>query len=161
MSSIEKRSRGGKITWRAHYRDPARNQRNKSFARKIDAERFLTSVENSKLIGSYIDPTVGRLTVGELAGWWLDGQAHLTPSTRDRYAGILRRHVQPRWGATRLSDVSHSAIQAWISELSAAAAPATVRKTHNVLSLVLALGVRDGRLAQSCIWDQPAAPRGK
>ncbi len=34
MSSVEKRLRDGKISWQAHYRDPAGRQRNKSFPRK-------------------------------------------------------------------------------------------------------------------------------
>jgi hypothetical protein len=41
MASIEKRSRDGRTTWRAHYRTPAGAQRNKAFRRKTDAERFL------------------------------------------------------------------------------------------------------------------------
>lgn len=41
MASIEKRERAGKPVWRAHYRTPAGRQCNKSFARKVDAERFL------------------------------------------------------------------------------------------------------------------------
>lgn len=35
--------------WRAHYRTPDGRQRNKTFARKVDADRFLTTVESSKL----------------------------------------------------------------------------------------------------------------
>ena len=54
MASIERRDRDGKVIWRAHYRAPDGKQRNRSFARKVDAERFLTTVENSKLVGSYI-----------------------------------------------------------------------------------------------------------
>jgi integrase len=32
----------------------------KSFARKIDAERFLVSVEDAKLRGAYVDPAAGE-----------------------------------------------------------------------------------------------------
>jgi hypothetical protein len=34
------------------YRDPAGAQRTKTFGRKVDAERFLTTVESAKLTGS-------------------------------------------------------------------------------------------------------------
>jgi integrase len=149
MASIEKRDRGGRVTWRAHYRDPSGRQRNKSFPRKIDAERFLTGVESSKLVGSFIDPQLGRVTVGEWSQRWLAGQAHLKPTTRERYAGILREHITPRWSAVRLADVSHADVQAWLTELSARRQAATVRKVHRVLSRVLALAVRDGRLARN------------
>ena len=168
MASIEKRAREGKLRWYARYRDPMGQQRTKTFDRKGDAERFLTSIESSKLAGSYIDPALSRLTVGEWSERWLASQAHLKPSTRERYAGILREHVKPRWEKVRLADVSHADVQTWVAELRTKPRPgkprigpdgkeiplpplsaATVRKVHRVLSLVLALGVKDGRLVRN------------
>ena len=66
MPSIEKRVRNGQKIWRAHYRTPAGAQRNKSFARKIDAERFLATVESAKLTGTYVDPQLAKVTVGDV-----------------------------------------------------------------------------------------------
>ena len=149
MSSIEKRTRNGKLSWRAHYRDPAGRQRNRTFGRKVDAERFLTTVESSKLVVSYIDPALARLTVGEWASRWLEGQTHLKPSTREGYAGILRAHVLPRWGKVKLADVTHSDVQAWVSTLGVSRSPATVRRVHRVLALLLAMAVKDGRLVRN------------
>jgi integrase len=87
--------------------------------------------------------------VGVWAWRWLDGQTHLKPSTRERYAGILRAHVEPRWGSTRLADVSHSAVQAWSSDIASQRSAATTRKVHRVLSLVLAAAVKDDRLVRN------------
>jgi hypothetical protein len=98
VASIEKRIRDGKIIWRAHYRAPDGRQRNKSFPRKVDAERFLTTLEHSKLIGAYVDPALGRVTVGDWSNRWLAGQAHLKSSTHERHAGIVRTHIKPKWG---------------------------------------------------------------
>lgn len=149
MSSVERRVRDGQTTWRAHYRTPDGKQRNKTFTRKGDAERFLTTVESAKLTGSYIDPAAARLTVGDWSQRWIDGQAHLKPSTAERYAGIVREHIAPRWGTTRLADVSHAAIQTWVSELAGARSAATVRKVHRVLSLILTMAVKDDRLIRN------------
>jgi integrase len=103
MASVKKRTdRGGKVIWRAYYRDPSGRQRNKSFARKLDAERYLTAIESSKLIGSYIDPSLSKLTLGLWSQRWLEGQSHLKPSTRERYAGILREHIDPKWEHVKL-----------------------------------------------------------
>jgi hypothetical protein len=163
MASIEKRQRSGQSRWYARYRDPAGRQRVKVFDRKIDAERYLTTVESAKLLGSYVDPALARLTVGEWAARWLAGQVHLKASTLERYAGIVRRHILPTWGRVRLADVSHADVQRWVTGLAATSEPATVRKIHRVLSLTLELAVRDGRLARnrpppsSC----PAPPAGK
>ena len=74
MASIEKRTRDGHVVWRAHYRTPAGTQRNKTFTRKIDAERFLATVENAKNTGTFVDPALSRITVGEWAQRWLNGQ---------------------------------------------------------------------------------------
>ena len=52
MATIEKRIRSGKTTYRVRYRDPAGHQRSKVFARKADAQRFLTEMENHKLKGT-------------------------------------------------------------------------------------------------------------
>ena len=139
--------KGGR--WRAHYRTPDGRQRNRIFDRKVDAERYLTTVEGSKLVGSYVDPGAAKVTVGEWSQRWLAGQAHLKPSTLERYAGILREHIEPKWGRVQLADVSHSAVQTWVTTLARSSAPATVRKVHRVLSLVLALAVKDGRLARN------------
>jgi hypothetical protein len=48
MASIKRRPDG---RWRARYRDPAGKEHAKHFARRVDAERFLTTVEHSKLTG--------------------------------------------------------------------------------------------------------------
>ncbi len=149
MASIEKRVRDGQTSWRAHYRTPAGAQRNKTFARKIDAERFLAGVESAKVIGTYVDPALARVTVGEWAQRWLDGQAHLKPTTRSRYEGVLRKHIHPKWDRVKLANVSHSDVQTWVSELARGRSPATVHKIHRVLSLVLDMAVKDGRLARN------------
>jgi len=149
MASIEKRQRSGRTRWYARYRDPAGEQRVKVFDRRVDAERYLTTVESAKLVGSYVDPALARLTVGEWTERWLAGQAHLKASTLERYAGIVRRHVTPTWGRVRLADVSHAEVQRWVTRLAAQHEPATARKIHRVLSLILDLAVRDGRLARN------------
>ena len=149
MASIEKRVRNGQTTWRAHYRTPSGAQRNKTFARKLDAERFLAGVESSKATGSYVDPALAQLTLGEWALRWLTGQAHLKPSTHERYAGILRKHVLPKWGKVRLGNVSYADVQAWVTGLTKEHSPATVQKIHRVLSLILDMAVKDGRLSRN------------
>ncbi len=124
-------------------------QRNKTFARKVDAQRFLAGVENAKVVGTYVDPSLSQITLGDWAEQWLAGQTHLKPTTRSRYAGIISKHLQPRWGRVKLANVSHGDVQAWITDLAGSHSPATVHKIHRVLSLVLDLAVKDGRLVRN------------
>jgi hypothetical protein len=115
------------------------------FDTKAEADRFLTSVEMSKITGSYVDPNRSKVTVGVLADQWLEAKLDLAPKTRDRYEGIIRAHVRPRWAKVRLSDVTHAEVQRWLARLDLA--PATVRKMHRVLSMIMACAMKDGRLA--------------
>jgi hypothetical protein len=150
MASIEKRPRqDGRASWRAHYRTPSGEQRNKTFDRKADAERFLANVESSKNTGSFVDSVLARITVGDWATHWLDNQTHLKPSTHERYAGIIREHIRPKWDRVKLANVSHADVQKWVTALSKTRSPATVRKVHRVLSLILNMAVKDGRLARN------------
>jgi hypothetical protein len=76
MTSIERREGdNGQLRYVARDRDPSGRQRNKTFKRKIDAERYLTSIENAKLTGQYVDPARSRVTVGAWADLWIDAQA--------------------------------------------------------------------------------------
>jgi integrase len=145
MASIEKREDDGRLRYVARYRDPSGRQRNKTFGRKIDAERYLTGTENAKLTGQYVDPARSRVTVGAWADLWIDAQADLAPKTRERYEGIIARHVRPRWGNVRLASATHAEVQRWLTRLDLA--PASVRKVHRVLSMIMAYAIKDGRLA--------------
>ncbi len=122
---------------------------NKTFARKIDAERFLASVESAKNAGSFVDSTLSRIAVGEWAEIWLAGQAQLKASSCERYAGMLCAHVIPVWGTVPLANVTHADVQAWVTQLAARRSAATTKKAHRVLSLILDLAVRDGRLSRN------------
>ena len=147
MASIEKRVRDGLTRYVVRYRDPSGIRKVKTFVRKVDAERWLTGVEHSKITGTYMDPGRSKITVGAWAQQWMASQSHLKPSTAARYGGILSKHIQPRWGTTPLAAVDHAAAQKWISGLGVA--PATVRYIPRVFSLIMELAVRDGRIAKN------------
>jgi integrase len=147
MASIEKRIRDGKLRYCVRYRTPNGQQRNKSFTRKIDAERYLTGIEHSKITGTYLDPSRSKIAVGVWSRQWLEAQTHLKPTTGARYEGILSKHIEPRWDGTPLSQVTHADVNAWIASL--CLAPATVRYVHRVFSLIMELAVRDGRIPKN------------
>jgi Phage integrase, N-terminal SAM-like domain len=94
---------------------PDGKQRNKTFAPKVDAERFLTTIESSKLTGTLVDPSRSRVTFGEMAKKWSASKVGLKESTRARYDSALNTHVLPRWKHVPLSGVHHEQIQEWIA----------------------------------------------
>lgn len=147
MANIARRSNG---QWRARYRDLAGKEHARHFGRKVDAQLWLDTVTTAVHTGSYIDPTRMRLTLGEWSGQWLATKVDLKPTTRRGYEWALRVHILPTWGPARLGDITHQGIAAWVAGLTESGLGASsVRQAHRVLSLVLALGVRDGRLARN------------
>lgn len=146
MANIARRPNG---QWRARYRDAHGNEHARHFGRKIDAQSWLDSVTTAVQTGLYVDPNKGKVTIANWALQWLDGQAQLKPSTHERYAGILREHVLPRWSDVQLVDVTHADVQAWVAQLTTTRSPATVCKIHRVFSLILKSAVKDGRLARN------------
>jgi len=147
MAEPEKRIRNGKVRWYARYYDPSGKRHSKAFDTAAEADRFLTIVKHSKLTGGYVDPNRSKLNVGAWADQWLDSKLNLAPKTRDRYEGIIRAHIRPRWGKVQLNKVTHADLQRWVASIDAA--PATVKKVHRVMSMLLAWAVTDDRLARN------------
>jgi len=121
-------SKSASVTWLARWRDPEGRQRKRTFPRKADAGRFLTTVEHSVLTGSYVDPGRSRVTVG---GPFSGSTARCSsrpapaPGTRACCAG-RSFHAG---GACRLPGCRHADSAAWVAALSASGlSPRTVHK---------------------------------
>src|SRR5688572_28755302 len=85
----------------AKWRTPDGKSREKWFERKVDAEQHLTSVENSKLIGGYVDPSAGKITVGSYARSWAAAQPW-RESTRENRDTVIEHHIIPAFGTAQL-----------------------------------------------------------
>jgi integrase len=149
MASTEKRrGRDGKATWQARWRDPDGRQRKRTFARKSDAERFLTGIESDKLRGAYIAPDAGRVTFGECACQWAAIQHH-RPMTVDQVERHLRLYILPSLGHRPVAAVRPSEVQALVKGLSERLAPSTVTVVYKRVTAIFAAAVRDRRIAAS------------
>lgn len=84
-------------------------------------------------------------------GWTSGGRPRRTfgPSTRARDESYLKNHIRPAFGALPLSKIHHTLIQAWVADLAARKAPATVHKAHQILSKSLQGAVDAGLLANN------------
>src|SRR5664279_4961103 len=120
MGSIEKRTRDGRVTWLARWRDPTGVQVKRTFGRKIDAERALVSVESSKLHGAYIDPAAGKVTLrAYVEGRWLPALVHVRPTTDELYRAHLRNHLLPALGGHPVSSLTRTDCRTLVAALSA------------------------------------------
>lgn len=127
---------------RACWRDPAGQQRSKTFRTKRDANAFLAEVESALNRGTYVAPDAGRLRFTDYAQRWLSNRND-EKATAARDASIMRNHVLPRWGAVPLAKIEHSAVQEWVTKLGERLSPATVRECYRLTAGVLRSAVRD------------------
>src|SRR5512146_231233 len=118
MAHVERRRRNGRSAWRARYRAPDGRERSKSFARRADAERFLTAVESSKLRGEWVDPALGRTRLADWLEEWLAAvEPTLKPKTVLGYRSLIRSRIVPALGQARLASLRPSDVQAWIAAM--------------------------------------------
>lgn len=139
MASIKKRPDG---KWRARHRDPSGKELARHFERRVDAERWITSTEHSKLTGAYVDPAAGKVTLRDYAERWRAAQVH-RPSTAVQVEGNLRTHVYPTFGERPLVSIRPSEVQAWVRGLTDVLAPGTVELVYRYLASILRAAVAD------------------
>lgn len=148
MASVEKRDREGKVTWLARWRDQNGRQRKRSFARRIDAQRFISQIEADLVRGQYVDPS-DRTTVEAYARAWADARIH-RPTTARRVSSMIDTHIAGTWlGSRRLASVTPSEVQAWASDRAQVLAPTTLRNLVSLLRSVYASAVLDRLVAVS------------
>jgi integrase len=148
---------GDRESIRARWRDPAGKEHSKTLPRKLDADRFLLSIEDSKLRGAYVDPAAGRIAFGPWAERWYASTAALKPSTRHDYRALLDHQVLPRFRSGSLASIDALAVREWFSEMVAGNPDAKppvkkigakrAHKALQVLVLILGAAVEGKRLA--------------
>jgi integrase len=134
-------------TWETRFRGPDGRERSKTFRTKLLADRYEREARTDAGRGIDVQPRGGHISLSEWAPVCEAAQAHLSPSSRERYAGIVRNYIVPAWGFRPLNRIGHADVQAWVSELAATMSPASARKVYGVLSGMLNLAVRDKRLS--------------
>jgi integrase len=149
MAHIEKRKRYGKITYRARYSDPDGRERSRVFARKGDAEKYLSTIEVSKMRGEWIDPTLGKTTFDDYADAWLTTK-HAAASTMANVRGRLDKWARPFFGEMPLARVQPTHTRAFKADLLAhELAPSTVKAILLTTGQIFAQAVDDGLIIRS------------
>jgi integrase len=145
MASIDK---VGPKRYRARWRTLDGASRSKTFGRKIDAEMHLVMVEGEKLRGTYVDPRLRRMTLGDYATGWLERmRTSWRASTYKAVAISVRRHIVPTLGSRPLNTLRRSDVERWAASLNLA--PSTVSTVRQHLGQILAAAVDDGLISRS------------
>ncbi len=103
----------GPRRFKARYRGPDGRERARTFERKADAARFLSSVETDKARGEWSDPRLARVSLADWAGHWLGTTVHLKPKTRAGYESLLRAHVLPAFGRSPMGGIQPVEVRRW------------------------------------------------
>ncbi len=149
MASLERRSRSGRVRWYARFRDPSGSQVVKVFDRKVDGERYLATVEASKLTGSYIDAKRASITFAEFAEehWAAHSPLLSADTTRVGKRSRLDRHILPALGRYPVGAIRPSNVAAAVGRWSQSLAPGTVGQVLRQVRQILDAAVADGLLA--------------
>lgn len=144
--SVDKRG----DSWRARYRGPDGRQRQRSFRRKIDAERWLAEQRSRLTRGEWVDPAASRVPFGPVADEWLSAAVHLKPKTRASYSSLLRTRILPTWERVPLGKITHESVASWVGSMAAVGLSASrIRQAVYVLSAVCEYAMRTDRLIRN------------
>lgn len=144
MASIEptRKTADGKpardTKWTVRYRDPNGRSRERTFARKIDAEAFREHNGVDMRSGDWLDPQARRALFDDwAAAWWLT-TVKLAPSTRRRYHQLLHNQVLPYFGGRRLAAIDWMDVEEFIAHLlGKGLSPKVVADAVSVTSLII------------------------
>ena len=106
-----------KSPWRARFRAPDGRERSRSFARRIDAERWLRDQQTAVDRGAWADPRRGRIRFGDWAEQVMATRPDLRPSTIARDDIVMRRLVLPTFSSRTLGSIRASDLRSWLTDM--------------------------------------------
>jgi integrase len=137
MGSIEHRPDRPK-PYRARYWGLDGRQHHKSFARKYDAEAWLTAQEASKLDNTWTAPARGRIRFADWAAeWWQDWSPGKAPATLEATEIHLRLHIRPYFDRRQLNTIDAQVVQRWQNELAGKMGHELLMACRSILNRIL------------------------
>lgn len=134
--------------WQVRYRDPDGCSRNRSFDRRVDADRFRAEVEQQLARGGYVDARAGQVLFGDYARDWLARQVQ-EPTSLQALELRLRVHMLPTWETWPLLKITSAAVQRWVVELGRGLSASYVRLVLVNFGAIMRSAVSEGLLAAS------------
>jgi Phage integrase, N-terminal SAM-like domain len=125
-------------------------ERSRTFDRKVEAQRWLTTETADLARGNWTDPGLGRMTFAQYVQIW-EQSLDVRESTRELNLGVVRNYLLPRFGATPLARISTSDVKMMVaSEVGEARLSKSAIRRHGiVLSSILKAAVADGRIGKN------------
>ncbi|AVT30917.1 site-specific integrase [Plantactinospora sp. BC1] len=161
FGSIRKRESG---RYQVRYPGPDGRQRNApdTFARKRDADQYLSMIEAQMMRGEWIDPERAKVTLGDYAERWIAQRPNLRPRTVALYRWLLGKHIAPYLGDTELGRLDTPLIREWRAELLGnGVSESMAAKAYRLLRAVLMTAVNEDELLRKNPCRIPGADQEK
>jgi integrase len=151
MSIHRRRLASGRMTYQVRLRTPDGDQLKRTFRTLKEAERFIVEDRAARLQGTWIDLNAGKVHLDEFARLWLEERTNLRPRTIELYEYLLRLHIFPGLGNTRLEKLTPMMIRSWHSRLHSehGVSPTTAAKAYRLLRSILGTATDDKLIAQN------------
>lgn len=150
MAHVQKRQRGGEVRWVARFPAPDGSERSKTFDRKVDAERWLADQEAERARGTWTDPALGKVSVGEWAERWLDSKRRIKAKTRRGYRSLLDSRILPAFEEVPLGKLERVDVERWVGAMVDEGLSASrIRQAHQCLGAVLDSAMDNGYVGRN------------
>ena len=157
MTSVRKRSWAApdgteKTSWQVDYVDGSGKRRRKQFARKKEADAWLTTVAYQVTQGTHT-PDSQTITIAKAADLWIKrGQREkLETSTLAAYGQHVRLHIVPLCGDRKLSQITRAMAEAWRDQLVEKLSRPMAMRVLRSLAAIVNEAQRRGYVAQNVI----------
>jgi integrase len=129
--------------------DGVRRFGGQEFATKSDAQAWLAQRQAEVYTRSWVDPSLGRITLTEYGTRWI-AEHKLSPRTRDLYAGLFRLHIEPFLGARAIEEIKPETVRWWRARLREdGRSESTTAKAYRLLRAIFNASIDDGRMTRN------------
>jgi len=135
--------------YQARYPGPDGRMRSgpQTFARKAEAEKYLSLIEAQMTRGEWIDPERGKIRLRDYAERWITERPNLRPRTVHLYRWTLGRHITPHLGDMPLNRIDTPMVREWRTRLLTEGVSVTMAaKAYRLLRAVLMTAVKEDEL---------------
>ncbi len=140
----------GKKSYVIRWRDPATGKNlGKRFTYYDDARRFKTKVERDLDTGTYVDPSLSKVSVKDFLDHYI-ATAPIAASTRKLYETHARLHIVPNVGAKGIGNVSAADVRLMLARLvNEGVGQSTVVHVHQLIRAAFTMAVQEDRIQRN------------
>lgn len=118
-----------------------------TFARKAEAEKYLSYIESQMAQGLWIDPNRGKIRLQDYAEQWIAQRPRLRPRTIQLYTWTLGKHVTPHLGGMPLNRIDTPMIRDWRTRLlKSGVSESMAAKAYRLLRAILMTATKEDEL---------------